>query len=410
MMNRQVLIKIFSLFCLVLAALGLSKMTWSGMTTLSQTDFTTYYEIPKMVFEGQVDSPYANFSPLYPYFYPPASLLIFYPLTLLSYSLAKAIWALLSLAVLIGGVVLAMRAARIEIKIEHLGIIFLAISFFYPLRFTLVKGQINTLLFFLLAAALYFFQRKKDTLSALCLALGTIIKISPAALLLYFLWKRKYKIFLWGVIFILLLSLAAEIFVQRGINFHYLRYVVDDVSKQGGVGLQDQSLSWFLLKVGFVPPLSRVARNIVKSPLLTYQRFVLLLNYAIVGLLTGLVVWFSRGRTTDRINLKTPLEYCLIFIPALLGTGLAWFHQYVMVLLPFIVAYGTVLHLKNRLMRGGLLFSLTVSFALMTTKVGGRIIHLKNISKFASPVFLYGAVLLWLTLLFLHFRKNHNPG
>ena len=56
---------------------------------------------------------------------------------------------------------------------------FAAACFFFPFRNTLVFGQANVTILFVWTLGVYLFKRQRPMASALCFALGTVLKISP---------------------------------------------------------------------------------------------------------------------------------------------------------------------------------------------------------------------------------------
>src|SRR5262245_4813306 len=63
-----------------------------------------------------------------------------------------------------------------------------------PLIGDLQHGNINILILFLVIASLYAFYRGYDWLAGVILALAICCKVTPALFVLYFLWKRQWKL------------------------------------------------------------------------------------------------------------------------------------------------------------------------------------------------------------------------
>lgn len=382
-----------------------------GALNSAQSDFTTYYYATKWAFSLPFKHPYSNLAPLYPFFYLPAALVFFRPLNLLPYSAAVFIWTAVSFVAFVCGLFLLFKS------LEQLGLgfsklqqslMFLALSFFYPLKFTLLSGQANAVIFFCLAAAFYFYLQEQDLLVGLCLALGTILKISPAILLLYFLIKRRWKIFLWGIFFIVLFSLGAEFSVRwdKSINWHYFRHVVHHVSDQGGPHYRDQSLLSFIAQFkNFWDGLYSHYLEDCFGNFLSGRRFQALVNYAIVGV-SSLPLWLLslRQRDASRKNKRNLLEYSLFVILGIVGTGLCWYHQYTMLILPLLSALAIVLKMKPGILRAvflGLLSSIFLAWAInwepLTFARGYE-------PRFLTSIMFYGSFALYLALFYFRIK------
>src|SRR5262249_30695851 len=63
-----------------------------------------------------------------------------------------------------------------------------------PILGDLSHGNVNIFILFLVMAALYAFSRGKGVASGLLLALGIACKVTPALFVVYFLWKRAWRV------------------------------------------------------------------------------------------------------------------------------------------------------------------------------------------------------------------------
>src|SRR5262245_31591427 len=63
-----------------------------------------------------------------------------------------------------------------------------------PILGDLSHGNVNIFILFLVMAALYAFSRGKDLASGLLLALAIACKVTPALFVVYFLWKRAWRV------------------------------------------------------------------------------------------------------------------------------------------------------------------------------------------------------------------------
>ena len=327
----------------LLGGLALGKFVWDGANALGISDFGTYYYVTKGVFSARPEHPYVNFVPLYPFFYPPQSLLLFRFLLILPFAYAKLAWSVANCLFVVGFLYLILKIFGKSRPLSFLNIstLFLLAVLSFPLRFTVTDGQANLFLLFLVTWGFYFFQKKHDGLAGVVLGVATVLKISPFMLLFFFLLKRCWKIFLSGLVTIFGLTILAEIFVKRGISWYYLRYVVDNIADQGGLksGFRDQSLRHLFLRLDILNRCSQILLEKLPASLSFVDVGLLasLASWSLVAAAVLLLAFVSRRKVTDRDGLDVILEYVLFYTVAVLGTGLVWYHQYAMLLLPFFV-------------------------------------------------------------------------
>lgn len=63
-----------------------------------------------------------------------------------------------------------------------------------PIMGDLSHGNINIFILFLVMACLYLFTRRRESLAGFVLALAIACKVTPALLVIYFLWKRSVRV------------------------------------------------------------------------------------------------------------------------------------------------------------------------------------------------------------------------
>lgn len=219
-------------FCL----LWVMKAGWDPVTNPQNVfDSYSYYYAAKAINQGA--NPYddemlkamgkseGHFKVIFPYLYPPLLAGLWRPLTLLSPLQAHKALIIANLFLMALDFFLLYKIIRPR---RHPHALFLTFLLFQPLNFTLVMmvklGQINPLVMLLILLCLYFHLRSTgiasalenaprndsqevivreakqsryyETLSAVSLALATLIKMTPGILLLYFLLfyprRRQY--------------------------------------------------------------------------------------------------------------------------------------------------------------------------------------------------------------------------
>ena len=160
-----------------------------------------------------------------PYVYPPGFVILLSPLAYLSFYQASVFWNLLNHALFFLGIVLLMKAIKKQYTwVEWMTLIFVCLNF-TPLFMDYLVGQCNTILFFLVAAGLYFYRANMRICTGIVLALATMIKIIPGLLLAYMLWKRQYRVFLSGLVVLAVITAYSLLFFQADVYLWYFKFM-----------------------------------------------------------------------------------------------------------------------------------------------------------------------------------------
>lgn len=296
----------------------------SGKAALPNVDFLAYVVAGERFDRGE--NPYlwpaAGDSPetLSDFLYPPTLLPLYARLAQLPYDAARSLWltayAALHLATLAA---LAWRL-RPDQRQLYIG---LALSFSlmsFPLLFHIQLGQVDVIVICLALAAYLTWARGRMWPSATCLALATLVKVSPAALLITFVAYRRDLRYLaaYGICLAALVALSL-FWVEASLYRVYALEVLPAIAPGSGFW-PNQSLLRF------------ADRLPVGGPTLT----------ALGGAaLTAFTCWISasagRRHTDDDGWLKHGEAEALFFLnllAVLLLAGFAWSTAYVWAILP----------------------------------------------------------------------------
>jgi hypothetical protein len=123
---------------------------------------------------------------------PPIIATLLVPLGKLKYQLAFMVWRVLAGISLFLAIWVCLKLCG-ALSPATLLICTLAGFSFEPFTLTLEKGQFGALLLLTWSAAILFAQKKQDVLSALMLALATIVKLTPVLAVGVFLVRRRWK-------------------------------------------------------------------------------------------------------------------------------------------------------------------------------------------------------------------------
>ncbi len=186
----------------ILAALLVWKGILPAWRTLN-TDFPNYYLVARLIREHySLDRVYdwiwlqrikdhwgvpqslVGFAALTP----PSALTIL-PLSFFPALIAKRIWIVLNAGMLAISVELLYRSTRLRRRTVW-AVCLLAII---PLRNSFLFGQMHLLVLMLLVMAWCAFQRRRDGLCGVCIALAASIKVYPVLMAGYFLFRRRWS-------------------------------------------------------------------------------------------------------------------------------------------------------------------------------------------------------------------------
>lgn len=127
------------------------------------------------------------------------------PFVAFKYNVSQTVWLLVNFILLSASIIFLLKAMNIgrrELRITPLKLVlFILIIFnFTPLIEVFLLGQLTIIVFFLICMAFFYFKRGRDILCGVMLALATCIKVSPVLFVVYFLFKRQWRVFLSSVL------------------------------------------------------------------------------------------------------------------------------------------------------------------------------------------------------------------
>ena len=263
--------------------------------------------------------------------YPPFFAILMRPLLLFSHAQTRILWLFLNHGLFILAIILCIAALRERVSFFEVGAIaFIALNF-NPVFRNFLYGQVNVATFFLLAAALYAFKRKAEGPAGALLGLATMIKVIPALFVLYFLYKRRWKVVIWAaltLIFLLIISVAL-----LGIRPHraYILRVMPLLAQGRGAG-NNQSLAGFFNRLfGYDFQGEAIFNNANLARILSQAGALLFL------LLSFLII--RQPAVNDR--LRWNLDFSLFVLTAHIISPISWDFHLVWLMLPII----TLIHL-----------------------------------------------------------------
>lgn len=291
-------------------------------------DFMVYWGASDKLFSGK--NPYQFLYNGIPFNYPISSLIIYPLFKLFPIKFAQILLIVLSFLSLWVTLWIVIKLSKIKISKAHFLIILAFFNQTFPVKFTLVLGQINLIVLGLSFLGLYVYRKaiepprlRKPTLRRLgkprrligtmLIAISAALKLFPLALLpLFFILKDFYFVF--SVLFLfLLLNIAPSFSLFQQYYFKILPAMSQNISKPW---FYDQSLTAFLMRL-------------TNNPLLS--------KYCVLGIVAIIIIIIFIKFYKNKSLL---LAFCLIFALISIGNIFSWQHHlvfsYPLILLTYI--------------------------------------------------------------------------
>jgi hypothetical protein len=385
---------------LLVAVLGILYTGWIGYVIGQDKplDFYVYYLAAGAFLRGQnayeisdpawdnlaVEMGVTNYTR--PYRYPPLTAELVAPLAFLPPRAAAALWlALSAVATIVGAWWLALALETPYRWALALG----GLLLFVPPLTTLHAGQVNLFLLASLTLALWAFARRKPVWLGIGLGVGTSLKVIPLALVGYLLWRRQWRAFLTAVLIIVTLLLAAVPLVGWDGLVSYGQKAV--LLGEPGRLFQQATNQTFNGFFGRLLAQSSEGWYLTNDPALAHTLTTAASLMLIIA--TAAVCWpvgnspVGRGLPTESFF---QLEFALILTALQLIPPFTWYHQLVLLLIPFVVLAREALHARGL---RWMLVPLAVGY-VVTDLHGLLWHHLEGLTLMQSTPF-YTMLILW---------------
>jgi hypothetical protein len=414
------------LVCLVFCYFYLPLIYWYGwgLHATQVVDYPGYYLAAHNVFIDRI-TPYGfNAFDRYaeefgrwmpPYIYPPPSILAFWPLTFLSFANAFIAFTLISHLCLLGSLWLIIT--RIAPLPRHMGLrtAFVCFSIAYVLSFnavqvTLLLGQINLIVLFLICASLAAIQSRGPAWRiAVPLSFAILIKTYPIFLLILLVARRRYKAAVLAVTYLGVIIAVAAVVVPTYVWASWLTEIVPAASSSKELfrlfSHTPLDFTWNQSIAGF---LKRLLGDTIwgQSPL-SYPG----LARPLTGILDAVVIaltsfwafrFYKHANPGDRVTDDMAAFLLMIYLIA----PISWDHHLVFVLPALIAALGLIL---QGTIRGKTAFAVAVTVVMLAWRyqMDAHLFkkHWWMLLGFAQ---LYAVAALWIFFLFRLARASSS--
>ena len=251
MIGRKNSILAFSIITLTFSILQIAINLYDTLLVKDFVDFVVYREATLKYLQGL--SPYTFLYAVpatIPFNYPPSAIPFLFPLALLPAKAGQIVLSLVSIASLIASLWMMIKLSKVTISLTHF---FLLCAFFiqtFPVKFTLILGQMNMVVMLPLIASLYWYNTSGKKWSSIVLfSIAAAIKMLPIYFLPLFLVAGNIpfvvgvSILFWIMNFATSLKLTQEYFLQ----------ILPHLSKVDNATFYDQSIYAFIMRLTHNP-------------------------------------------------------------------------------------------------------------------------------------------------------------
>lgn len=311
---------------------------------------------------------------------PPFSAVLMAPLAMMPWQSAYILWDIIILILTAAAIFLTLRLLPSGPALETFAVMFAAACFFFPLRNTLVFGQANATILFVWTLGVYLLKRQRPMSSALCFALGTVLKVSPVVAVPLLALRRQWR---WLAAYVVGVVAFAGVSIWRlgwQTNLTWLRDISPCISSGLGnyINRSFAGLVDALCGPRYFATLITTTEWPVPPGLSQFEKACGLA----IGL--GFIFWCWR-KSRDAKGLVD--ELILLPLVYLLAAPFSWPHHFVLALLPL-----TYLWAKAREATTGELAALYLSTLALGTELP---MYVAAYTSGGSPYLIIVAIALW---------------
>jgi hypothetical protein len=155
---------------------------------------------------------------------PPFVSLFIYPCILMKYNIAASLWFLLNSVLFLLSIYILSCIVRKKYVVDAVTVTVLFIVLnFQPLIEGLWLGNYYFIILFCFVAGLHLINKNNLYLAGVFIAIPFMLKPQFGLILLFLLWKKKFSLFNWTILYIFLLSLSTLFVYGIDIHVSYLK-------------------------------------------------------------------------------------------------------------------------------------------------------------------------------------------
>ena len=297
----------------------------------------------KFGFRGMI-TPYVHF-PLFAF--------LTRPLLAIPYSTITKLLLMINVCAVLFSLYLIIRLTGMRCNLAWIICALAALTFFYPLLYSLRLGQTTPLVFLGVTALYSAYKNGYPKLSGVILGGVICLKITPLALLIYFIVKKKWSLVVSSGCAIVCIVMASVLVMGWEINSVFANNIIR-LSGYSLASWNNQSLDGFLLR------LVTGGLHLYDWHILTLPSTITMLKYGIVSLLV--VIWLIAVIVPKKIDDNQELlAFSLTVTLMVMLSPISWTHYLVFLFFPYFVLLSALIRNNTvpfrRFMIGGLLLA-----------------------------------------------------
>jgi len=235
-----------------------------------------------------------------------------------------------------------------ELSNKHRNLIYF-LSVLFTLRFFMFnfdEGQVNFLMMATLTLGLFFIKRGKNALSGACLGFSSLVKYMTAIIAPYFVFKKKFKVVVYFIVFIFVFSMLPAFILGWNYNLFLQKSFFPFLCKTsldfGSMSIhKNQSL--VAMATRFFSSFSEYSINI-----LSLDKFKLGLLAGIMCMSLYFLILFPSRKLKDNNNFKGVVDYGMLYICMALFNPNGWIHAFIFLVFPFMVCLHYLFKIKYK--------------------------------------------------------------
>ncbi len=350
----------------VVRADGIRRATALGRWMADAEALTRVAAAATVADAGPKNNPY-GFGHWFPT--PTFVLMCLVPLWKMGVVAAASVWAGLKIAGIAGVLWLLLRSIGPAGSVVPSGVLAMTLAFsLRALVSDLQHANVNIFVFVWLGLTWWAYVHRRDGWAGIFLALAIVTKVTPALALIYFAYKRAWRVCIFtaiGLVILVLIVPGAYIGFAKNVDLmgDWFNMLVRPFALEGWAELSipNQSLWGVVMRVlsnaGVLPiehmsmiQAERTGQESMARPATAAGRLLRpLISLSVVAVLG----WACRRRLTDRRDVRHALEFGLILLAMMLLSERTWKHHATTLPLVYLAIWFALTHLPwGKLWRG----------------------------------------------------------
>lgn len=298
------------------------------------------------------------------------------------------------------------------ISIKNVLIIIPILLIFRYILDNLSNIQINIFLLYACILVYYFFTKSKFIYAALILAFIISLKVIPIFILFYFIYKKKWHVTIWTIIFIVLINALCLLYFGSEAGLQYYITWISKIAPSSYVAHRNnQSIIGFLLRLFTAEdtsiPFSIQIANLPKQSVIRLSYLIICISALIPAYI------FRTQKGLVKSNLLNLIEFSFVVSAIAILSPISWKAYFIFLWFPYFILYFLLYHSKyefNNVQLIKRVFTLSILMTTFTSEIFiGRYIGYRL--EVCSVITLGTILVLILQLMIYHqIRQAHKKS